>query len=234
MGDEQRYREAEQRLWASVGVSATEATDADVRVLEVGEGPAVLFVHGASNSGASWAAHRVPLRAGGPPGLRSEPPAGDHAGHRRRPKARRVTHRRRPRRPRAGVGACGRHLLRRLHGAAHRGCPPRAHRPHGAPRLARGRAHRAPAGVHAPGQRAGARAAHDLHPPTERAVRALLARIGLGNALATGGFSDEALDCYVSLLRHTDTMRNEYAAGRFITPRIASPTLSWRSCPTPV
>lgn len=71
-------------------------------------------------------------------------------------------------------------------------------------------------------------------PPTERAVRALLARIGLGNALATGGFSDEALDCYVSLLRHTDTMRNEYAAGRFITPRIASPTLSWRSCPTPV
>jgi pimeloyl-ACP methyl ester carboxylesterase len=66
--DESRYREAEQALWASVGVTPTERrlrlerTGTTVRVLEVGEGPTVVFVHGASNAGTSWAslAARLP------------------------------------------------------------------------------------------------------------------------------------------------------------------------------
>lgn len=59
--DEARYREAEERLWASVGAAPTERwldlahSDARVRVQEVGDGPPVLFVHGGSICGASWA-----------------------------------------------------------------------------------------------------------------------------------------------------------------------------------
>jgi pimeloyl-ACP methyl ester carboxylesterase len=59
--NEARYREAERRLWASVGVTPTEQrvrlerTGLTVRVQEVGQGLAVVLVHGASNSGTSWA-----------------------------------------------------------------------------------------------------------------------------------------------------------------------------------
>ena len=59
--DEVHFRNVEQRLWHSVGVAPTERRlqlarhSCAVRVQEVGEGPAVLFVHGASNGGSSWA-----------------------------------------------------------------------------------------------------------------------------------------------------------------------------------
>ena len=59
--NESRYRRAEQALWASVGVAPTErsvrldGTGTSVRVQEVGGGPTVVFVHGASNAGTSWA-----------------------------------------------------------------------------------------------------------------------------------------------------------------------------------
>jgi pimeloyl-ACP methyl ester carboxylesterase len=59
--DEARYRTAEEALWATEGVKPTERwldlprTGTRVRLLEVGEGEPVLFVHGASNSGTSWA-----------------------------------------------------------------------------------------------------------------------------------------------------------------------------------
>src|SRR5688572_15276915 len=59
--NEVRYREAERRLWASVGVAPAEQqvrlgrTGLTVRVQEVGQGPAVVLIHGASNSGTSWA-----------------------------------------------------------------------------------------------------------------------------------------------------------------------------------
>lgn len=61
MTNEVRFREAEQRLWQSVGVIPTERRvhldrlGVTVRVQEVGEGPPVLFVHGGSNGGTSWA-----------------------------------------------------------------------------------------------------------------------------------------------------------------------------------
>src|SRR5216684_2208051 len=59
--NEVRYREAERRLWDSLGVTPTEQRlhldriGTTVRVQEMGEGPAVVFVHGGSTSGASWA-----------------------------------------------------------------------------------------------------------------------------------------------------------------------------------
>ena len=59
--DEARYREAEHRLWEHEGLAPTEQllalsrTGVTVRVQEVGQGPPIVFVHGASNGGTSWA-----------------------------------------------------------------------------------------------------------------------------------------------------------------------------------
>lgn len=59
--NEGAYRVAEDRYLQHVGLKPTERrlhlkhSDVDVRVQEVGSGDAVLFVHGASNSGVSWA-----------------------------------------------------------------------------------------------------------------------------------------------------------------------------------
>ena len=59
--NESRYRAAEARLWAAAGVTPTERrlrlghAGTEVRVQEVGEGSTVVFVHGASNAGTSWA-----------------------------------------------------------------------------------------------------------------------------------------------------------------------------------
>jgi pimeloyl-ACP methyl ester carboxylesterase len=46
-------------------------------------------------------------------------------------------------------------------------------------------------------------------PPTRRAVLAMLRQVGLRQAIDAGLLSDEAIDSYHSLLRDTDTMRNE-------------------------
>lgn len=55
------YRAAEARLWASLGVTPTERRvrlariGSEVRIQEVGNGPPILFIHGGSTSGTSWA-----------------------------------------------------------------------------------------------------------------------------------------------------------------------------------
>ena len=54
------YRAAEEALWASVGVMPTETWvrlrgGENVRVQIMGDGPPVLFLHGGSSSGANWA-----------------------------------------------------------------------------------------------------------------------------------------------------------------------------------
>ena len=59
--NEAKYRDAERRLWDSFGLKPTEQQvhlqklGVTVRVQEVGEGPPVVLVHGASIAGASWA-----------------------------------------------------------------------------------------------------------------------------------------------------------------------------------
>jgi pimeloyl-ACP methyl ester carboxylesterase len=56
-----RYRDVEQRLWASLRLEPVERQlnlerlGTEARVLEVGQGPPILFVHGGSASGANWA-----------------------------------------------------------------------------------------------------------------------------------------------------------------------------------
>lgn len=58
--DEAKYRTAERRLWESFGLNPTEQRvhlqnlDVTVRVQEIGEGPPVLLIHGASVAGTSW------------------------------------------------------------------------------------------------------------------------------------------------------------------------------------
>ena len=60
--NEVAYRAAERRLWQSRGVLPTEQhvelrrTGITVRIQESGQGPPVLFIHGANTSGASWVA----------------------------------------------------------------------------------------------------------------------------------------------------------------------------------
>jgi pimeloyl-ACP methyl ester carboxylesterase len=55
------YRATEARLWASLGAQPRERrlglarSHVEVRIQELGDGPPVLFVHGGSTSGTSWA-----------------------------------------------------------------------------------------------------------------------------------------------------------------------------------
>jgi pimeloyl-ACP methyl ester carboxylesterase len=59
--NEGKYRQAEQAFWESVGIAPTERVlhlerlNSDIRVQEVGDGALVVFVHGATASGANWA-----------------------------------------------------------------------------------------------------------------------------------------------------------------------------------
>ena len=56
-----RYRAAEATLWATLGARPVEChvrlprVGTEVRIQELGDGPPLLFVHGGSTSGASWA-----------------------------------------------------------------------------------------------------------------------------------------------------------------------------------
>ena len=212
-------------MWDSVGVAPTERmldlrrTGARVRVQETGVGPVVVFVHGASNSGVSWA----PLVARLPgyrcvvldrPGCGLSPPIATtfddvaslaefadsfvvdvldamdlDAAHL------------------VGTSFGGYTTLRAA--AAH---PERVERlvqlgwTVGAPtarlplimRLAT-----------APGLGSVLAAI----PPNERVVRSMFKQIGLRQAMDADRVSQEAIDCYLALLRDTDTMRNEVQAG---------------------
>ena len=59
--NELAYRAAERRLWRSIGAQPTERRihleriGVDVRIQEIGAGPPVLFIHGVATSGVSWA-----------------------------------------------------------------------------------------------------------------------------------------------------------------------------------
>jgi pimeloyl-ACP methyl ester carboxylesterase len=225
------YVEAEKRLWRSVDLAPTEHrvrlehSNVDVRVQEVGEGSPILFLHGASNSGTSWADLVARLdgfrclmldRPGA--GLSDSLPAPfenvdklaeysdtlvvdvlDAMGL-----------------DSADVVATSYGGYAALRGAA--AYPARIRRMvifgwtlgAGNPafpmfmRLA-----------NTPLGRLLARL-----PVNERIVRSMFKRIGLRQALEMGRVSQELIDCYVALLRHTDTMRNELEIGRW--------TMDWK------
>lgn len=229
--NEQRYREAERRLWDSIGVEPVERQvhldrlGLDVRVQEVGEGPAVLFVHGASNAGASWATLVAQLEGFrcvllDRPGCGLSDPVGlrfddvDEFGRYADALAVDVLDALDlPRAHLVGTSYGGYLVVRAA--AAH---PGRVDRlvtfgwSMGAPAIY------TPMAMRLSSARwmgwLGARM-----PPTERAVRMILRQVGLGHALDSGGFSQVAVDWFRSLLRDTNTMGNELAAG----PRIMTP-----------
>ncbi len=229
--NEFRFREAERRLWDSVGVTPTERRvhlerrTITVRVQEVGEGPAVLLVHGGSNGGSSWASlvsrlegfHCIMLDRPGC-GL-SEPIAtgfDDLAG---------VEEYADTLIPDVldALGLDRAHVVATSFGGyfALRGA---AAHPERIDRMVEfGWAIGAPM----------AKVPFTMRiatvpvigwvmarvPPNERAVRMILRQIGLGAALESGRFSQQAIDWFLALLRDTPTVRNEMKA----TPRVILP-----------
>lgn len=230
--DEQRYRQAELALWESVGAQPSERrvrlerTAALVRIQEVGEGEPVVFVHGASNGGTSWASLASRLdtfrcvlvdRPGCGLSPRLDRPLADMAA--------------------LGAFADGlvvdvldaidvgvAHVIGTSFGgyfalraaAAH---PARIDRvvtlswSFGAPVVS------TPLVMRIAMQPALRRLATRI-PVTERMARSMLKQIGLRRAVESGTFGPVEMAWFLSLLRDTDTMRNEIdAAPRMVTMR---------------
>jgi pimeloyl-ACP methyl ester carboxylesterase len=223
--DEARYRTAERRLWAALGVEPRDrtldlkGTRATVRVQEVGEGPPIVFVHGANSSGASWAALAARLpgfrcilldRPGTGLSRRLDPPLGIETL---------------PAFADAlivdvldALGIDAAHLAATSFGgyvalrtaAAH---PDRIDRmvlfswSAGLP------VDRLPAFMRLMTLPGVGRLATAL-PQNERSVRRIFRGLGHGAALDDGRITPEDIGCFLALVRHTDTMRNEVAMGR--------------------
>lgn len=219
--NEARYREVERRVWASLGLEPVERSlrlgrlGTTVRVQELGTGPAVLFVHGGSASGANWAP-MLPSLDGfrcvllDRPGCGLSEPHGidlsdidrfatfaddllvDVLDTLQLPTAKVV------------ATSLGGYLA--IRGAAAH--PSRFERivefayVPGAPI------------THVPWSMRlflvpGMRRAMTAIPPTRGAVTMILRQLGLGPAIREGRITDETIEWFLSLLRDTDTMRND-------------------------
>ncbi len=222
--NEARYREAERRLWESVGAKPIERhlhlprTGGSVRVQEVGEGPAVVFMHGVSNAGSSWA----PLVAGlagfrcillDRPGCGLSEPLTNGFENMEKLDAFADT---------LIVDVLDALLLARAHVAStsyggYFALRAAAAHPERIDRIVEfGWMFGAPSARWPFIMRLGAvpvvgRLVARI-PPNERAVRMIFKQIGLGQALKAGRISQEATDWFLSLLRDTETMRNEIKA----------------------
>lgn len=214
------YRSAERRLWHSLGIEVRDYTTflprlgTRVRIQEVGSGRPTLFVHGGPNAGTTWA----PLVARMPdqrsilldrPGSGLSEPVDIDPGR---------------------LGEFADHLIVDLLDAleleradvvassfggflALRAAAVAPHRFDRMVQMA------CPAGAPAmsvpPFMRAAAiaplRSLITTIPPNERAARSMLRQIGHGASVDAGRFSPEFMSWYLSLQRHTDTMRNDLA-----------------------
>jgi pimeloyl-ACP methyl ester carboxylesterase len=223
--DVARYRAAERALWSSVGASTTERfldlprTGLRLRIQELGDGPPILFIHGANTSGASWATLAARL-----PGYRclllDRPGTGLSDALPARPTARELMA--------LGDGIVAAVLdaagIERAHvvatslggfmglrsAAAH---PDRVLRmvqfswPVGAPTRT------VPPSMRFMSVPGVARLASAL-PATEGTVRAIFRSVGHGPSLDEGRITRSDIDAYLALLRYTDTLRNELVLGR--------------------
>jgi pimeloyl-ACP methyl ester carboxylesterase len=249
--DELAYRAAEERLWKSLGVQPVERwlhlerNDVDVRVQELGEGPPVLFIHGASTSGASWAALATRF-----PGYRcivlDRPGTGLSKPITRRIDATSLAEIADTlvadvldalEMPSSNLVAAsfGGYIALRAAAAT----PERIDRmvhlswPLGAP------TGRLPLSLRLMGLPGVSRLMTSV-PANQRSMRVLFRGLGHGPKLDDGRITAEDLDCFLALLRHTDTMRNEFAPARaLISPLrglerlyLGDDTLSAVTCPT--
>jgi 2-hydroxy-6-oxonona-2,4-dienedioate hydrolase len=221
--DEHRYRAAEDALWHDAGVTPTEhrihlaRNDVTVRVLEVGEGPATLFLHGGPGAaGPIWAylAARLPqlrcLLVDRPGTGLSDPQPLDGPAAVRRECETLVAD------VLDGLGLERAHLVGSSHGsyiallsaAAH---PDRVVRTvHlGCPGFVEGMTTRVfDRLVLLPGA---ARVFSRL-PAGERGLRSTLRLLGHATALEAGTIPQPFIDWSLALQRHTDTMRNELSS----------------------
>ena len=221
--DEARYRAAERRLWQATGVTPSEhrvrlaRTGTDVRVQEVGEGPPVVFVHGATNGGTSWAglAARMPefrcILLDRPGCGLSDPLPFRFADveHLAVFADRLIVQ------VLDALGLERAHVVATSYGGYMAFRAVAAH-PDRFDRLMElgytiG-ANRVPASVRFAGA-PGIRKLFGAMPINERSVRAMLRRIGLRQALDAGTFTQTDVEWYLALLRDTDTLRNEINAG---------------------
>jgi pimeloyl-ACP methyl ester carboxylesterase len=221
-----RYRDAEARLWRTLGVAPVEhwltlpSIGTGVRVQELGDGPPVVFIHGGSTSGTSWADLVAALptfrclvvdRPG--TGLSEALPA----PIRRIDELRDLADRLLPDvldalgLPRADVVATSFGGYFALRAALVR--PDRVGRAVILGWTAGAPVRRLPVML-----RLGVTPVlGDLLariPPNRRAVEAIFRGIGSGAAVADGRIRREAIDAYVALLRWTPTLRNDRALGR--------------------
>lgn len=215
------FGDAEAALWRWAGRSPRElqlplsSQGTHVRAVEVGRGPTVIFLHGTTNSGASWAglASRLadhlrcvvvdrpgcglspaPTAAFGVDGLR------DHADHFVAEVLDALGE------ERGHVISTSFGGLLALRGAA--GHPDRVDRiVHFGWSLGAAVA-KLPL-VMQMAKIPGVGRLMASMPVTEGAVRSMFRQIGLKSALQAGRVPQELLDCYVALLRETNTMRNE-------------------------
>jgi 2-hydroxy-6-oxonona-2,4-dienedioate hydrolase len=249
--NEAAYRAAEQRLWRSIGVAPIEQSihlernDVTVRIQEIGAGPPVLFIHGANTSGASWA--KLAARIAGFRCLILDRPGTGLS----QPLKRRIDSSSLPeiadtlvvdildalRLSSAHVVATSLGGYVALRTAA--AWPERVDRmvqfswPVGAPIKSLPWVLRAMA---IPGL---GRMAASV-PANERSTRLLFKRMGHAAKLKDGRITQADIDCYLALLRDTDTMRNEIGPARaLISPihgldriRLTDEALARVSCPT--
>ena len=228
--NELAYRAAERRLWRSIGARPTERSihleriGVDVRLQEVGVGPPVLFIDGIATSGISWAT--LAAQATGfrclildRPGTGLSQPLGrlvdpasvadmadalvaDVLDALELPSAHLV------------ASSFGGYIALRSAAAT----PERVDRmvqfswPVGAPTRSLPMLLRA---MSLPGFR---RLFESL-PRTERSIRMLFEQMGHRDKLLDGRISQHDIECYIALMQHTDTMRNELAP----VPALVSP-----------
>jgi pimeloyl-ACP methyl ester carboxylesterase len=224
----ERFRASERRLWESVDVCPTERhvhldrIGVTLRLQETGAGPPVVFVHGASNSGASWAglvAHLGGFRCillDRPGCGLSDPlptPLPDAPAFARFAESLIVDVLDALELDAAHVVATSFGGYVALRSAAVH--PDRVDRVMmygwtvGAP------SEPLPMVMRLAGK-PGIGLLFARVPPNERTVRALFRRIGLRQALDAGRVSQELIDCFRDLLRDTYTMRNELQANRHV------------------
>lgn len=247
--DTTAYREAEAAYWATVGLVPTEhqvrlgTTGSTIRVQEVGEGEPVLMIHGGTNAGTTWAPLVANLR-----GCRCL--MVDRPGTGLSP-AYPITAANLPRLGEAfvadvldGLGIARAHVVASSFGG-HLALRSAAARPNRIRRMVQMGCPALSPGERIPGfmrglARPSIRRVVNALPPSERAARMILRQIGHGVSLDAGRIPEAFVAWYLSLQRHTDTMRNEgdmigaVVPNRQVTElpedllrRVAVPTLFW-------